>query len=107
MESDVPRLTDQERERTRRWVAMRDEERSTLYDEVEADVAQYRQLTPERAAFLRSALVDSGWRRLQARPDKQAVLSLQDPPAADFEQIWARLVKQERAMRARRAHRTE
>ncbi len=81
---------------------MLDNQRATLRDEVEADVAQYRELTEEQARRLRSALVESGWRRLQQRPDKRALLELHDPPAPDFEGIWARLVEQGRALRANR-----
>lgn len=99
----MPHLTDEERQRTRRWVAQLDADRATLADEVEADVAQYRDMTPEQANRLRIGVVEGSWAMLQSQPDKQKVLDYRDPPAPDFERVWQRLVEQGRALRSTHA----
>jgi len=99
----MPRkLTDEERERTRRWVAQLDRDRARLVDEVEADLEQYRAMTPEQLSRARVGVVRAGWKILQSRADRQKVLDHRDPPAPDFERIWKRLVDQGRAQRSAR-----
>ena len=60
-------LTDEQRERTRRWVAVLDAQRATLRDEVEADLEQYRHLSAEQAAR-------------QRRPVTRDLRNMREPP---------------------------
>jgi hypothetical protein len=99
MGADVPKLTEAQKAQARRWVDLLDKQRSTLRDEVEADLEPYRNLTPEQESRLRIGVVRGAWRLLQERPDKQEILDHRDPPAPDFEKIWRRLVEEGRALR--------
>jgi hypothetical protein len=99
MASEPPRLTRDEKERTRRWVARLDAARASLRDEVEADLEQYRKMTRDEADSLRVGVVRGSWRLLQESPNRQALLDYRDPPAPDFDRIWSRLVAEGRQQR--------
>ena len=81
-------MSPEERERTRRYIERLDSQRARLRDEVEADVADYRGLSLQQRGDLIVRLCAGARAILESRPDRDKVLSYQDPPAPDFAEKW-------------------
>lgn len=80
-----------------RFVERLDQRRSSLAAELEETLVLARGLTPGERDRDLVAVVRAGWEILMSRPDAEKVLAWQDPPAADFPELWRRLVERQRA----------
>jgi hypothetical protein len=76
--------------RYEKFLAQADAHRGTVR-EVEDDLAIYRGRSEEQQARDLVEVCHSGWAMLRARPDREAAIAAEDPPAQDFPEIWARL----------------
>jgi hypothetical protein len=69
---------------------------STLAAEVEEDVADYRNLTPEQNDAVVSALSRSAMAILRGRADFRQAIAEQEPQAPDYETLMRRLMAKRR-----------
>lgn len=78
--------------RTQQYVARLDALRArSRAEQIEDDVAAYRQMTDAQRPAAISAALALAWSILSARPDKEAVLAQVAPPAPDYASIMRRL----------------
>jgi hypothetical protein len=78
--------------RTRQFVKKLDARYASLAAEVEEDVADYRQLTPDENDAVVSGLARSAMEILRSRPDFAEAMAETDPPAPDYEALMRRLI---------------
>jgi hypothetical protein len=69
----------------------------TRREEIEEDLVHERGLSPEEKDRRLQSVVRAGHEILASRTDRDRVLAWEEPPAADFPAIWARLVERRRA----------
>jgi hypothetical protein len=82
-----------DRDAVRAYVARLDKAANRpLAEQLEDDVGQYRGLTMEQRAQTVEGLIRSGWQVLRSRPDFEKANAWEDPPSADLEEIWRRLM---------------
>lgn len=87
-------------ERTPRYVERLDaSRRRPLVEQLEDDVASYRNLTPAQRSATVDAVLRAGREVLRVRPDFRQAIAWRDPPAPDFPALWARLMERRRAQR--------
>jgi hypothetical protein len=65
---------------------------SSLADEVEEDVADYRRLTPEDDDVVVSGLARSAMEILRNRVDFEEAMAEEEPPAPDYDALMQRLI---------------
>ncbi len=68
----------------------------TRREEIEEDLEFERGLSPEQKDRRLQSVVRAAHEILAVRPDRRRVLDHVDPPAADFDAIWKRLVARRR-----------
>jgi hypothetical protein len=93
-------VTPEERERTRRYVERLDRQRASLALELEEEIAALRGLTLEERGSWVASVCRSAWSILRSRGDlADPSQPVPESPAADFEQLWRRLMARQRAAR--------
>lgn len=86
----MPEWTSRQREALARMTRAR-----TRREEIEEAVADDLDLTDEERDQRLQSVVHAAWLQIRDRPDREA-LSRREPPAPDFPDIWARLMRQRR-----------
>jgi hypothetical protein len=87
-------------DRTRKYVERLDRLNARpLAEQLEDDVAPYRDLSPAERARTVEAVLRASWQILRSRADFREVIAQRDEPAPDLESIWKRLMDRHREER--------